>query len=254
MNDEIQLASESFGSISTKIAAKTDVPVKMEGLGEMFGSGSPMPVYVTNMGAEGIGGLMEESGLLGETNIKGVSQDLADISQEITDNTNEAAASSGDWLSKIKDGFSSIGDWVSQLFSSLSGIGGGGAGGGGGSWWSGLFSTGASAAVSGYAGGAMAEGGVISEPIVGKGLKSGEVYNFGENTKYGENEIVAPMKKLQKGSSRSSVQYHMPIHLSSIDTQSGVQFLTKHADTIQSQMIKNLRQNKPIRKGIQNTY
>ena len=103
-------------------------------------------------------------------------------------------------------------------------------------------------------GGAMAEGGIIREPIVGKGLRSGEVYNFGEKTKYGENEIVAPMKKLQRTGSRNQVQYHMPIHLSAIDTQSGVAFLMKHSDTIQGQMTKNLRQNKPIRKGIQNAY
>jgi len=46
----------------------------------------------------------------------------------------------------------------------------------------------------------------------------------------------------------------MPIQIQSIDTQSGVQFLMKHSDTIQGQMIKNLKQNKPIRKGIQNSY
>ena len=46
----------------------------------------------------------------------------------------------------------------------------------------------------------------------------------------------------------------MPIHLSAIDTQSGVQFLMKHANTIQGQMTKSLKQNKPIRKGIQNAY
>jgi hypothetical protein len=62
------------------------------------------------------------------------------------------------------------------------------------------------------------------------------------------------MKKMQKMGSRNEIQYNMPIHLSAIDTQSGVGFLMKHSDVIQSQLSKNLRQNKPIRKGIQNAY
>ena len=62
------------------------------------------------------------------------------------------------------------------------------------------------------------------------------------------------MKKMQRTGSRNQVQYHMPIHLSAIDTQSGVQFLMKNSDVIQGQLAKNLKQNKPIRKGIQNAY
>ena len=46
----------------------------------------------------------------------------------------------------------------------------------------------------------------------------------------------------------------MPIHLSAIDTQSGVQFLMKHGDVIQGQLARNLKKNKPIRKGIQNAF
>ena len=100
----------------------------------------------------------------------------------------------------------------------------------------------------------MADGGVISEPIVGKGLESGTTYNFGERAKYGEKELVSPIKKMQSTAPSQRVQMNMPIHLSAIDTQSGVQFLMKHSDTIQGQMVKNLKQNKPIRKGIQNAY
>ena len=150
------------------------------------------------------------------------------------------------WYSGIADWFSGIGNWFKGLFS------GGGAtagGGGGGTNWLGLASQGMSMAAT-----MMANGGVISEPIVGKGLESGTTYNFGERAKYGENEIVAPMKKLQRSTGSRKVEYHMPIHLSAIDTQSGVQFLMKHSDTIQGQLAKNLKQNKPIRKGIQNAY
>ena len=166
----------------------------------------------------------------------------------------------------MKDGFSDIGSSISDMVKSISSSGGGGSGGGG-SWWSSLTSWfgslggggGSSAGTSTIRGGqgggyGFAEGGTITEPIIGKGLKSGEVYNFGEKTKYGENEIVAPMKKMQKVSGSSKIEYHMPIHLSAIDTQSGIQFLVKHSDVIQGQMVRNLKQNKPIRKGIQNAY
>jgi hypothetical protein len=208
-------------------------------------------VFVTNWPGGGMEGLFGSSGGVGEIaakGVQGVSQDLADISSEIAENTEEASKSGTDWLAKIKDGFSGIGSWISGLFSS--GASGGASGGGGSSTGSTLMGMGMMAASAyGYA-----KGGVISEPIVGKGLKSGETYNFGENTKYGENEIVAPIKKMQKTGSRNQVQYHMPIHISAIDTQSGVQFLMRHSDVIQTQLSKNLRQNKPIRKGIQNAY
>lgn len=259
------------GKEVTEITATKPIPVyitKMPGnmmevaMPEMEKStlldiGKPIPVYVTNMGAGGVGGVGEGmKGIFGGSEesigsgVQGVSQDLADISAEIAANTEEASESSDSWLTKIKDGFSGIGDWISGLF------GGGAAGGGGGSTGASLMNMGmmAASSYSGYSGGAMADGGVISEPIVGKGLRSGEVYNFGEKTKYGENEIVAPMKKMQRSASRNKTEYHMPIHLSAIDTQSGIQFLVKHSDVIQGQLVKNLKQNKPIRKGIQNAY
>jgi hypothetical protein len=215
--------------------------------------GKPIPVYVTNMGIAGMGegaaGIMKATGEVADEGLRAASQDLADISAEIAANTEEASASSEGFISKIKSGFSSIGDWISGLFSSS---------GGGSSTASnvgGLAMTAVSAYGRAYGGGyGFAEGGVISEPIVGAGLRSGEIYNFGENTKYGENEIVAPMKKMQRSVPQNKVEYHMPIHLSAIDTQSGIQFLVKHSDVIQGQMVRNLKQNKPIRKGIQNAY
>jgi hypothetical protein len=202
-------------------------------------------VFVTNWPGGGMEGLFGSSGEeIAAKGVQGVSQDLADISAEIAENTEEASSSSTDWLAKIKGGFSDIGSWISGLFS------GGGATAGGSSTGSTVMNMGMMAASAyGYA-----KGGVISEPIIGKGLKSGETYNFGENTKYGEKEIVAPMKKMEKIGSKNQIQYNMPIHLSAIDTQSGVSFLMKHSDVIQSQFAKNLRQNKPIRKGIQNAY
>jgi hypothetical protein len=41
----------------------------------------------------------------------------------------------------------------------------------------------------------MADGGVITEPIIGRGLRSGNNYAFGENTP-NENEYITPASKL----------------------------------------------------------
>ena len=212
-------------------------------------------VFVTNwpIGGGGASELFSSGiGEVTETGVQGVSQDLADISAEIADNTEAASQSSKSWYSDITNTFSQMGSWISSLFSS----GGGGGGSSTGSSVGGLAMTAVSAYGRAYGGGGygFAEGGVISEPIVGKGLQSGEVYNFGERSKYGENEIVAPMKKLQKSAPQNKYSYHMPIHISAIDTQTGVQFLMRNSDVIQGQMVKNLKQNKPIRKGIQNSY
>ena len=229
------------------------VSTGMETLSDKASMGSPVPVFVTNVGAGGVGGGMEAifggSESTAEEGVQGVSQDLADISAEIAANTEEASVSSDSWLTKMKSGFSSIGSWISGLFSS----GGGATAGGGSSTGASLMNMGMMAA-SAYSSYGMAEGGVISEPIVGQGLRSGEVYNFGEKTKYGENEIVAPMKKMQRSAPQNKHEYHMPIHISAIDTQTGIQFLMKNSDVIQGQMIKSLKRNKPIRKGIQNAY
>jgi hypothetical protein len=222
--------------------------------------GSPIPVYVTNLGSGqmGVGGIgtagtiYQAAGEVAENGaevVQGVSQDLADISAEIAENTEAASQSTKSWYSGIQETFSSIGSWFSSLFSS-------GGGGGGGSSAGSLAMTAVSAYGRAYGGGGygFADGGVISEPIVGKGMRSGEIYNFGENTKYGENEIVAPMKKMKRSIPQNKVTYNMPIHLSAIDTQSGVQFLMNNSDVIQGQFVKSLKQNKPIRKGIQNAY
>jgi len=164
----------------------------------MGNAGSPIPVFVTNMvsgggmGGENIGAAIAGLGSgTAEEGVSSVSQDLADISAEIAANTEEASASSDSWLSSIKSGFSDIGSWISGLFNSG---GGATAGGGGSSTGSSLMSLGMMAA-SAYSGGAMADGGIISEPIIGKGLKSGQVYNFGENTKYGVFSFMSSLRK-----------------------------------------------------------
>ena len=85
-------------------------------------------------------------------------------------------------------------------------------------------------------------------------IPSGNLYHFGENAKYGENEVVAPIKKLKKAIPTEKHTIHMPIYLNAIDTQSGVQFLTQHQDTIQKQMLRGLKNNQPIRRGLRDAY
>lgn len=236
-----------------------DVPFSVEGLrpeDQFLKTSNPIPVFVTNMGEGGMGGMGSIAELYaasgggsdsgsGMDSTIGASQDLADIAVEIAASTAKASASTKTWYSGFTDVLGSIGNKISGLF----GGGSGGSGGGGETDWGSWLSMGMQAASI-----FMAEGGVISEPIVGKGMKSGSVYNFGEKTKYGEDEMIAPMKKLQKSAPQNRFEYNMPIYLSAIDTQSGVQFLMKHSDVIQNNFTKNLRQNKPIRRGIQNAY
>jgi hypothetical protein len=208
-------------------------------------AGLGMRVFVTNWPiGEGMGAMIGGTGEVVSEGVKSISQDMLSASETIKENTAQAESSTKSWYSGITDWFSGIGNWFKGLF------GGGGASAGGG----GNAMNYASMAMQVGSMIGMAGGGVISEPIVGKGMESGTTYNFGERAKYGENEIVAPIKKMQRSVAQNKVEYHMPIHLSAIDTQSGTQFLMKHSDVIQGQMIKNLRQNKPIRKGIQNAY
>jgi hypothetical protein len=134
-------------------------------------------------------------------------------------------------------------------------FGGGGSGGlgGGGAAGATQLSTGAIANTSGVVYG-MAEGGTISEHVVGRGMESGNLYHFGEKSQYGEDEIVAPMKKLKKAVPTEKNYFSMPVYLSAIDTQSGTEFLMKHQGVIQNQMLKGMKNNKPIRRGMREAY
>ena len=238
-----------------------DIPFSIEGLlpeDQLLKTSNPIPVFVTNMDEGGMGSMGDIVGMmggmggegnmtetLGITNMKAIATDFAGITADILGNTEAASKSSKSWYSGILDSLSGIGSMISGLFS-----GGGKAGGaGGGTDWGSLLQMGMTAAsMFGYA-----DGGVINEPIVGKGMKSGSIYNFGEKTKYGEDEIVAPMNKLQ-GSHSEKYTVNMPIHLSAIDTQTGVQFLTKNMRVIENQMIRNMKNNRPVRKAIPNSY
>jgi hypothetical protein len=94
---------------------------------------------------------------------------------------------------------------------------------------------------------AFADGGKISEQIVGKGLESGKTYTFGE----AGDELVAPMDKFSdiiatKGGGQK-ISLSMPIHISAIDTQSGAEFLMRNNGVIENSMIKMVKNNRRIR-------
>jgi hypothetical protein len=93
----------------------------------------------------------------------------------------------------------------------------------------------------------MAEGGTISEHIVGKGLSSGRIYEFGEKSKYGEFEDVVPREKMHRQKSGQSVTMSMPININAIDTQTGVDFILKNQKLIEANMLRSLKNNKAIR-------
>jgi hypothetical protein len=100
----------------------------------------------------------------------------------------------------------------------------------------------------------MQDGGVIREHVVGQGLRSGNIYEFGEESKYGVNEIVAPMDKISKGGGSPSIHFHMTNNINSIDTQTGTEFLTKNTAVIERNIAKVLRNNKKLRNVIRTNY
>jgi len=148
----------------------------------------------------------------------------------------------------IKSLISGIGSVLNSLTNSLSSMGSGGGGGLGGigSWLGGLF---------GGGGVGFAKGGILNEPVFGVGLNTGTNYSFGED----EPELFIPKSKLDssKQSRNVPISYnvHMGgIHINSIDTQTGADFLLKNGDVIQTMMIKQLKNNKQIRRAIPNSY
>ena len=94
----------------------------------------------------------------------------------------------------LKSGF----DWVMKGLSSL--FGGGGSGGGLGGMLSGVFS-----AVKGWYG--FADGGYITEPVIGMGLHSGAGYTFGERG----TEKVVSNEELRSGGQGGTISVSIPL-------------------------------------------
>ena len=110
---------------------------------------------------------------------------------------------SGKGFDLLKSGLSSIFDTIMSMFSSenISGA------------WDALIGIGSSiAGMFGVGGGTtkMADGGIIKEPIIGRGLRSGTTYNFGEG---GKPELVTPLSQL-KSSGTNNLSISIPVSVS----------------------------------------
>lgn len=95
----------------------------------------------------------------------------------------------------------------------------------------------------------FAEGGDINEHIVGRGLSSGRIYEFGEA---GEPETVVPRSKILEGMRKGaklshSVSVSMPINIQAIDSRSGVDFLMQNQGVIEAGLVRALKNNRKIR-------
>jgi hypothetical protein len=97
----------------------------------------------------------------------------------------------------------------------------------------------------------MAEGGIIKEPIIGQGLRSGSSYMFGEG---GEDEFVIPEKKFKGFGQQSVSNTNVNLNINAIDTQTGVEFLMKNKNVIENQMASSLKNNKGIRTSIRRAF
>lgn len=250
-------------------------------------STNPIPVIVTNL--NGMGNMMGNvtgnntggmGSLFGQNNNQ---QSSSEIQQGATGqefNKDQATAGMsgmskmlynvgftiGKVIGSIIDIVSGIFNTIKTLFSSIgnmfSGLGGGGGGGG----LFSLFSSGSSGGSGGFSTAnipnppiGMREGGTISEPIFGVGLRSSKTYTFGEN---GSVEDVVPRGRSNRGKSNvindsmnhPTTQVYFNVQMNSIDSRSGVDFLIANAPVFEGMMAKALKNNKGIRKNIRDAY
>jgi hypothetical protein len=228
-------------------------------------SGTPIPVVVVD-GATQIAGIQE---VLNRTN-ESVNKTGADTKGAINNTSTQSKSLFQQMLTAlfgIKAAI--IGSGTSNAAGSATGSTGGifgmiaGLFGGGGGTAAGT-AVGSSTALGGgsfmgaggtaFGGIGMAEGGTISEHIVGRGLKSGRIYEFGEKTKYGEFEDVIPRKKMPIHGSGQSVTMSMPININAIDTQTGVDFIMKNQKVIENGMLRSMKNNKALRGMIRQSW
>jgi hypothetical protein len=259
-SEEAKKAAEAVAAkVKDGVAKKAAEAASKGGLEEMIKSGKPIPVYiVADPGAEA-GKVAEEAAKAAET------ATVKDAIDQTTESVKENTQNEIGLFESLKTSLSDLGSSIMSLLSS-SGGGGGGIGGIF-DWVGGLFGgsesssmTGAgdaSANVGGYGAaiGGIAEmvygfdeGGMIKEQVVGRGLESGKPYTFGE----GGDELVAPMDKFNdiiksNPNGGQQITLHMPISVSAIDTQTGVDFLMKHNGTIENNLVKMVRNNRRIR-------
>jgi hypothetical protein len=94
-----------------------------------------------------------------------------------------------------------------------------------------ILTGGAFGAVGSFLG--MAEGGVITEPIIGTGMRSGTTYALGENAP-GEVEHVIPEGKMGKGGDQYNITLKTDIHADKIEPESTEEVAQRMTDALRS--------------------
>lgn len=130
------------------------------------------------------------------------------------------------------------GGGVSGLFSFIGGLFGAGSGGGGTSFTT-DWSTGSGQLV------AMANGGVITEPIYGFGMTSGRSYALGEH----EAEIVTPLSKL-KGQQPAGDSFNVSLNIHAADPASGLQFVKRNSAGISRALMDRIQRDHQFRRNM----
>lgn len=222
-------------------AAETIAKMKAESKGTLdllIAQGKPIPVYIvaSGIGGEGIPGIAE--GLKNAMN----------GTEQATKNVAETVANSSEKTnSTIKDGLNGLMNSIGNIFSSI-----------GGGIQSGISSIGRFFGFGGESGSAvaevtkMADGGLIKEHIIGKGLKSGKIYEFGEK----EDELITPKSKIKTNPDEYRSENHhyhvsMPINVNALDTRTGVEFLMQNQQIIEAGMTKAIKYNRRLRTQLQ---
>jgi soluble lytic murein transglycosylase-like protein len=252
----------------------------------LVAQGKPIPVYVVADPGNVFGGVSEAM----KQSTNGVVEAVKDTNNSINENTNVQKG----FFNEITSSIGQIHSFLASggLMGANGGAGGGGLGGmlgGAWDWVKGLFGGSTESGITtntpnswtnwaAKTGGwdesqqgtdwtgllsslmqmgsyfAFADGGKINEHIIGKGLKSGATYSFGENGP----EIVSPMDKFaqlaaKNGGESTVVTVKMPITLQAIDTQTGVDFLMKNSAVLEHSFVKMFKNNRRIVDALRRT-
>jgi len=260
--EQVGSAAVALGKIGEKGREKSIIENK-SGLGNTFSN--PVPVIIVGY-TENTRAMMAAQ----QTKVTEAVKESTAVIEENVGETNSRLKNGFSevfgWIGKVvttlasgvvqggKDLFGGIFDFVGGLFGGGSGSGGGG---GGGSDIMGYVKTALGFVTSYFGGGSglgggfslFDTGGMITEPVVGKGMKTGKTYEFAKN---GKSEMVTPVSEWferakDMGGSSQQVIFQMPLNLNAIDTRTGVEFIMQNQSVIEASIAKSFRNNKNIR-------
>lgn len=206
------------------------------GLDQLIASGNPVPVIIVGQAQS------MQSEVVNA--VQGTTQAVTENTEETSNAFTEGIGKIGTWFT---DMFSNIGTTLSNAGSSVAGWFSGGSGGssGGGFDWGSIIGLASTAAT-------YDNGGMITEPVVGAGMRTGKTYEFAKN---GKSEMVTPVsewaKNIQGG---ESYHFSMPLNLNALDTRTGVEFIMRNQSVIENGMVKSMRNNKSLRGMMRRTY